>query len=65
MILLLVQMVSFFRVLSLGEHLLPILLSFYLGSWSDIYGRIPFLAINMTGKVTFILTWVAGVISTE
>jgi hypothetical protein len=45
------QVSSFSKVLSTTEHLVPILLSFYLGSWSDIYGRIPFIAICMAGKV--------------
>jgi hypothetical protein len=48
---LILQVASFSRVMSIAEHLIPILLSFYLGSWSDIYGRIPFIAVSMTGKV--------------
>jgi hypothetical protein len=49
--LLFVQVVGFSRILSTAENLVPILLSFYLGSWSDIYGRIPYIAVSMTGKV--------------
>ncbi len=45
-------MASFSQVMSLTYNLLPVLLSFYLGSWSDTYGRIPFIAINMMGKVS-------------
>jgi hypothetical protein len=45
------QMTKFFWILSLMEQLLPIIISFHLGSWSDTYGRIPFIAINMIGKV--------------
>jgi hypothetical protein len=56
--------VSFSRILSTAEHLVPILLSFYLGSWSDIYGRIPFIAINMTGKVEQIPHFIALDITT-
>ncbi len=40
--------------MSLTYNLLPVLLSFYLGSWSDTYGRIPFIAINMMGKVSYL-----------
>ena len=45
-------MEGFLRVLTLTENLVPILLSFYLASWSDMYGRIPFIAVNITGRVT-------------
>ena len=45
------QVVSFGAVISLTEHLVPIFLSFYIGSWSDKYGRKPFLAVCMIGKL--------------
>ena len=45
------KVVNFNNVITLSEHLVPILLSFYIGSWSDHYGRIPFLAFCMSGKV--------------
>ena len=45
------EVVSFNNVITLSEHLVPILLSFYIGSWSDHYGRKPFLAFCMVGKV--------------
>ena len=33
------------------EHVVPILLSFYIGAWSDRFGRKPFLAVCMAGKL--------------
>ena len=33
------EVVSFNNVISLAENLLPILFSFYIGSWSDHFGR--------------------------
>ena len=30
---------------------MPILLSFYIGAWSDRFGRKPFLAVCMAGKL--------------
>jgi len=45
------EVVSFNNVITLSEHLFPILLSFYIGSWSDHYGRKPFLVLCMAGKV--------------
>ena len=37
--LLLVQVVSFNQVISLTENFIPIFFSFYIGSWSDKFGR--------------------------
>ena len=45
------KVVNFNNVITLSEHMVPILLSFYIGSWSDHFGRIPFLAFCMMGKV--------------
>ena len=42
-------MSNFYNYISLAEHLVPIFLSFYLGSWSDHQGRKPFIYISMTG----------------
>ena len=44
------QVVSFRNVIALTEHIIPILLSFYIGSWSDRFGRKPFLAFSMIGR---------------
>ena len=33
------EAVSFNNVISLAENLIPILFSFYIGSWSDRFGR--------------------------
>ena len=41
---------SFKNVIALTEHIIPILLSFYIGSWSDRFGRKPFLALSMIGR---------------
>ena len=45
------EVVSFNAIKSWTEHLVPILLSFYIGSWSDHFGRKPFLALCMFGKL--------------
>ena len=44
------QVVSFNNIIAITNNLIPILLSFYLGSWSDQFGRLPFLALYMTGR---------------
>ena len=33
------EVVSFNNIISLAENLIPILFSFYIGSWSDRFGR--------------------------
>ena len=43
-------MISFNNIIAITEHTVPILLSFYIGSWSDRFGRKPFLALCMAGK---------------
>ena len=44
------QVQSFKQVTSLTEHFLPILLAFYIGSWSDKFGRKIFIAVNLGGQ---------------
>ena len=44
-------MSSFYNYISLAEHFVPILMSFYLGSWSDHWGRKPFIYMTMTGML--------------
>ena len=44
------QVVSFNNIIAITNNVIPILLSFYLGSWSDQFGRLPFLAIYMAGR---------------
>ena len=44
------QVVSFNNIIAITNNVVPILLSFYLGSWSDQLGRLPFLAIYMLGR---------------
>ena len=45
------ELSTFQNYISLAEHAVPILLSFYLGSWSDHLGRKPFLYTIMTGML--------------
>ena len=42
---------DFYNHMSLAEHLVPILFSFYLGSWSDAWGRKPFIYMSMSGML--------------
>ena len=44
-------MSTFYNYISLAEHFVPILISFYLGSWSDHWGRKPFIYMSMTGMM--------------
>ena len=44
------QVISFNNIVAITNNVIPILLSFYLGSWSDQFGRLPFLAIYMVGR---------------
>ena len=44
-------MSDFYNYMSLAEHLVPIFISFYLGSWSDHWGRKPFIFLSMTGML--------------
>ena len=42
---LLFQYMSFNNIIAMTEHFVPILLSFYIGSWSDKFGRKVFLVV--------------------
>ena len=44
------EVVSFNNIIAITNNVVPILLSFYLGSWSDRLGRLPFLALYMIGR---------------
>ena len=44
------QVISFNNIIAITNNVIPILLSFYLGSWSDQFGRLPFLALYMVGR---------------
>ena len=44
-------MSNFYNYISLAEHLIPIFISFYLGSWSDHWGRKPFIYMSMSGMM--------------
>jgi hypothetical protein len=46
-----VQVEDFYRVLSLAQSIIPMVLAFYIGSWSDHYGRIPFIAAGVICQV--------------
>ena len=45
------EMSDFYNYMSLAEHLIPIFISFYLGSWSDHWGRKPFIYMSMSGML--------------
>ena len=40
------QVMNFNNVISLTENFVPIILAFYIGSWSDKFGRKPLLAFS-------------------
>ena len=42
---------SFNNYIAITENVIPILLAFYLGSWSDHWGRRPILFVTLTGKL--------------
>ena len=44
------EVVSFNNIIAITNNVVPILLSFYLGSWSDRLGRLPFLGLYMIGR---------------
>ena len=52
--LLFLQVVSFTNILIMTTNFIPILLSFYIGSWSDRFGRKPFIgaALSISISVT-------------
>ena len=56
------KMVDFNNAISITDNFIPILLAFYIGSWSDKFGRKPFIALFMAGKLVGLLgTLLAGV----
>ena len=44
------EVISFNNIIAITNNVIPILLSFYLGSWSDQFGRLPFLGLYMIGR---------------
>ena len=61
-----IQVVNFSNIISLSENLVPIFLSFYIGSWSDKFGRIPFIALFMVGTLLRLVgTLCAGIFLEE
>ena len=53
-------MVDFNNAISITDNFVPILLSFYIGSWSDKFGRKPFIALFMLGKLVALLGTLLG-----
>ena len=54
------KMVDFNNAISITDNFVPILLSFYIGSWSDKFGRKPFIALFMLGKLVALLGTLLG-----
>ena len=60
------KVVKFNNVISFSENIVPILLAFYIGSWSDKFGRIPFIALFMAGTLLRLTgTLIAGIFLEE
>ena len=60
------KVVNFNNIISLSANLVPVLLSFYIGSWSDKFGRIPFIALFMVGMLLRLVgTLFAGIFLEE
>ena len=60
------KVVNFNNVISFSENIVPILLAFYIGSWSDKFGRIPFIALFMAGTLLRLTgTLIAGIFLEE
>ena len=53
-------MVDFNNAISITDNFVPILLAFYIGSWSDKFGRKPFIALFMVGKLVALLGTLLG-----
>ena len=54
------QVINFNNVISLTENFVPIILAFYIGSWSDKFGRKPFIALFMVGKLLGLIGTMLG-----
>ena len=54
------QVMNFNNVISLTENFVPIILAFYIGSWSDKFGRKPFIALFMVGKLLGLIGTLLG-----
>ena len=54
------QVMNFNNVISLTENFVPIILAFYIGSWSDKFGRKPFIALFMVGKLLGLIGTMLG-----
>lgn len=59
-------MVNFNNARSLTENFVPVIIAFYIGSWSDKYGRKPFMFLFMTGTfIDLIGTLLSGIFLDE
>ena len=62
----LVKVVNFNNVISLTENFAPIIIAFYIGSWSDKFGRKPFIALFIAGTfIDLIGTLLSGIFLDE
>ena len=60
------QVVNFNNARSLTENFVPVIIAFYIGSWSDKYGRKPFMFLFMTGTfIDLIGTLLSGIFLDE
>ena len=45
------EVAVFMNAVAMMEHIVPVVLAFYIGSWSDQWGRKPFILICMSCKL--------------
>ena len=61
-----IQVINFNNAKSLTENFVPILIAFYIGSWSDKYGRKPFIFLFLAGTfIDLIGTLLSGIFLDE
>ena len=60
------EVINFNNAKSLTENFVPILIAFYIGSWSDKYGRKPFIFLFLAGTfIDLIGTLLSGIFLDE
>ena len=60
------KVVNFNNIISLTENFVPVIIAFYIGSWSDKFGRKPFIALFMAGTfIDLIGTLLSGIFLDE
>lgn len=59
-------MVNFNNARSLTQNFVPVIIAFYIGSWSDKYGRKPFMFLFLAGTfIDLIGTLLSGIFLDE